>query len=81
MELTDQMKKIVTSDCLQRVCEKYQAEKEYLGERAPVAVFRRPDSTAVMWKPLFNRAEGEFLAEMVQVYRDGKYLCDHAMVL
>jgi len=79
-DFTDRMKKIVTRDYLQKVCEDYQAEKGFFKERKPVAVFRRSDSAAIVWKQSFTKAKGEFVAEMVLVHQDGKFLCDHAMV-
>lgn len=77
---TDRMKNIVTKECFRGVCEHYQAEKGYFSKREPVAVFKRPDSAAIVWKQSFTKAEGEFVAEMVLVNEDGKYLVDHAMV-
>ena len=79
-DFTDRMRRIVTKDYLQKVCEDYQAEKGFFGERNPVAVFKRPDSAAIVWKQSFTKAKGEFVAEMVLVYQNGKFLCDHAMV-
>ena len=79
-DFTDRMKRIVTKDYLQKVCEDYQAEKGFFGERKPVAVFRRPDSAAVVWRQSFTKAKGEFVAEMVLVHQNERFLCDHAMV-
>jgi len=79
-DFTDRMKKIVTRDYLQKICAHYQAEKGFFGERKQVAVFRRPDSAAIVWKQSFTKARGEFVAEMVLVHQNEKFLCDHAMV-
>jgi hypothetical protein len=79
-DFTDRMKRIVTRDYLQKACKDYQAEKGFFEERRPVAVFRRPDSAAIVWKQSFTKAKGEFVAEMVLVHQKGKFLCDHAMV-
>jgi len=79
-DFTDRMKKIVTKEFLQEICERYQAEKGYFSRREFVAVFRRPHSAAVVWKQSFTKVQGEFVAEMVLVNQDGKYLVDHAMV-
>lgn len=79
-DFTDRMKNIVTEDYLRKVCEKYQAEKGFFAERRPVAVFKRPTSAAIIWKQSFTRARGEFVAEMVLIHQNGRYLCDHAMV-
>lgn len=77
---TDRMKNIVTKDYFQRICEQYQQEKGFFFERKLVAIFKRPDSAAIIWKQSFTKAKGEFVAEMVLVHRDGGFLCDHAMV-
>lgn len=79
-DFSDRMKKIVTKEYLRKVCEQYQAEKGFFAERQPVAVFKRPDSAAIIWKQRFTKAKGEFVAEMVLVHKNGRYLCDHAMV-
>ena len=79
-DFTDRMKQIVTKEYLQKVCEKYQREKGFFSERTPVAVFKRPESAAIVWKQLFTKAQGEFVAEMVLINKNGRYLVDHAMV-
>jgi hypothetical protein len=79
-DFTDRMKSIVTKEHLQYVCEQYQAEKGFFSKRKAVAVFKRPESVAIIWKQYFTKAEGEFVAEMVLVHEQGKYLVDHAMV-
>lgn len=79
-DFTDRMKQMVTHDYLESVCLQYQSEKGFFTERLPVAVFKRPNSAAIVWKQFFSKAKGEFVAEMVLVHRDGKYLCDHVMV-
>ncbi|WP_041522360.1 hypothetical protein [Gilvimarinus agarilyticus] len=77
-DFTDRLKQIVMPDYLRKVCEKYQAETGFFAKRELVAVFRRPDSVAIVWRQYFTKAPGEFVAEMVLVQQDGKYLCDHA---
>lgn len=79
-DFTDRIKKIVTPDYLQRICKQYQQEKGFFGERVPVAVFRRPDSAVIIWKQSFTKVKGEFVAEMVLVRQDDRFLCDHVMV-
>jgi hypothetical protein len=74
------MKAIVTQEYLQKVCEKYQREKGYFSRREPVAVFRRPGAVAIVWKQWFTKAPGEFVAEMVLIEKDSRFLVDHAMV-
>lgn len=79
-DFNKRMLKIVTKDYLHDVCVKYQAEKGFFAERKPIAVFRRPDSAAIVWKQYYTNAPGEHVAEMVLVYEDGHFLVDHAMV-
>ena len=79
-DFSDRMKAIVTKEHLQKVCEKYQREKGYFSRREYVAVFRRPDSVAIVWKQWFTKASGEFVAEMVLIKKDSRFLVDHAMV-
>lgn len=79
-DFTDRLKAIVTPDYFECICQQYQTEKGLFTTRTPVAVFRRPDSAAIIWKQSFTKAPGEFVAEMVLVYRDGRYLVDHVMV-
>lgn len=79
-DFTDRMKKIVSKDHFQKICEQYQSEKGIFSHREVVAVFRRPDSAAIVWRQSFTKAKGDFVAEMVLVKIDGRYLCDHAMV-
>lgn len=79
-DFTGRMKAIVTPAYLQHVCQQYPAEKGYFSNRIPVAVFRRPDSAAIVWKQFFTKAPGEFVAEMVLVHQSGRYLVDHAMI-
>mgnify|MGYP006175050231 FL=1 len=74
------MLKIVTKDYLNEVCVMYQAEKGFFAQREPVAVFRRPESAAIVWKQYYTKAPGEHVAEMILVYEDGRYLVDHVMV-
>jgi 2C-methyl-D-erythritol 2,4-cyclodiphosphate synthase len=79
-DFTDRMKSIVTKEHLQKVCEKYQSENGFFSGRDPVAVFKRPNSAVVVWKQFFTKAKGEYVAEITLVYKNGKYLIDHAMV-
>jgi hypothetical protein len=79
-DCSDRMKKVVTKEHFQNVCELYQAEKGLFAERQPVAVFKRPGSAAIIWKQHFTKAKGEFVAEMVLVHQNGRYLYDHALV-
>jgi hypothetical protein len=79
-DFTDRMRNRVTPDYLEYVCRQYQSEKGYFSNRVLVAVFRRPDSAVIVWKQSFTKAPGEFVAEMVLVNENGRFLVDHAMV-
>ena len=77
---TDRRKRIVTKDYLEKVCKRYQAEWGYFSKREFVAIFRRPSSVAIVWKQWCTKQDGEFVAELVLVEQDSRYLVDHAMV-
>ena len=49
-------------------------------EREFVAIFRRPSSVEIVWKQWCTKQDGEFVAELVLVDQDSRYLVDHAMV-
>jgi len=79
-DFTDRIKCIVTKEYFQKNCNQYQEEKGYFTEREVAAVFKRPDSAAIVWKQTFTKAKGEYVAEMVLVEKDGSILVDHVMV-
>lgn len=79
-DFTNRMKRIVTKEYLETVCGKYQAERGYFAKREFVAVFRRPQSVAIVWKQWFTRQAGEYVAELVLVENESTYLVHHAMV-
>ena len=80
-DFTDRVKSIVTPEYLQRVCAKYQSEKGYFAQRDAITVLRRPGAALIAWKQKFTRIPGEFLAEMILVERDGRFLVDHVVVV
>ena len=79
-DFTDRIKDICTEEYLQKVCEGYQRKNGYFASRELVAVFKRPDAAAIIWKQFFTKAKGEFVAEMLLVHDKGKFLVDHVMV-
>lgn len=79
-DFTQRAKAIVTKEHLEFVCKKYQAEKGIWLHREQLGVLRRPNSAAVIWKQFCSKAQGEFVAEIVLVYNDDRYMVDHAMV-
>ncbi len=79
-DFTARLKSIVTKEHLEKVCRQYQAEKGYFSGREFVGIFRRPTSVAIVWRQGFTKQEGEFVAEMVLVEQNSRYLVDHVMV-
>lgn len=79
-DFSERMKSIVTKEHLEMVCKQYQNEKGFFSKREPIAVFKRPDSAAIIWKQWFSKAEGEFVAEIVLIKNNNRYLVDHAVV-
>ncbi|OAI18640.1 hypothetical protein A1359_04590 [Methylomonas lenta] len=79
-DFTDRLKAIVSEAYLQKVCQRYQAEWGYFADREFVAIFRRPESVAIVWKQYCSKQAGEFVAELVLLEQNGRYLVDHAMV-
>lgn len=79
-DFTDRLKAALSKERLECICKDYQSTKGFFAEREFVAVFRRPESVAIVWRQRFTKQPGDFVAEMVLVQRDGKYLVDHVMV-
>lgn len=78
-DFTDRLKAIVTPEHLATVCARYQEAWGTLTRREFVAIFRRDDSVAVIWKQWCSRTDDEFVAELVLVEEDGRYLVDHVV--
>ena len=79
-DFTDRAKAIVTKEHLEWVCKKYQSEKGVWEKRELIAVLKRPDSAAIIWKQFCSKVEGEYVAEIVIIHQNGRFLVDHAMV-
>lgn len=79
-DFTDRAKSVLSKESFEALCEHYQARRGFFAERKLAAVFRRPDSVAVVWRQSFTRQPGEYVAELVLVERDGRHLVDHVMV-
>lgn len=79
-DFTDRARSVLSRESLQSICEHYQGTKGFFAKREFVAAFRRPDSVAVVWRQWFTEQPGEFVAELVLVQKDDKYLVDHVMV-
>jgi len=80
-DFTQRLKSIVTKEHLQDVCEQYQKEKGFFAQRDLISVLCRPDSAVVVWKQRFTKVSGEYLAEMIIVHKNGKFLIDHTWVI
>ena len=79
-DFTQRMKNIVTPDRLEAMCTDYQARIGFFDKREVVGVFRRANSVAVVWRQWSTETDDEYVAEIVVVERDGRYLVDHALV-
>ena len=79
-DFTERLKSLVTKEYLEKVCRQYQAEKGFFSKRECIAIFRRPESVAIVWKQWFTKQQGEFVAEMVLVEQNSRYLVDHVLV-
>ncbi len=79
-DFTERAKGVLSAGNFKAICAQYQSEKGFFAQRSFVAVFRRPESVAVVWRQMFTKAPGEFVAELVLVQHSGRYLVDHVMV-
>lgn len=79
-DFTTRLKSVLSKERLEWICQDYQSTKGFFAKREFVAAFRRSESVAVVWKQGFTKQPGEFVAEMVLVQQDGKYLVNHVMV-
>ncbi len=79
-DFTERARSVLSKGALESLCKHYQDTKGFFAQRTFVAVFRRPESVAVIWRQRFTKASGEFVAEIVLVQQGDKYLVDHVMV-
>lgn len=79
-DFTDRAKSTLSRESFHSICEHYQKTKGFFAKREFVAVFRRPDSVAVVWRQWFTKQPGEFVAESVLVQHGDRHLVDHVMV-
>ncbi len=80
-DFTDRAKAIVTTERLRQICETYQRERGFFGERELLAILRRPHSVLLLWKQRFTKSPGVYLAELLLIEKDGRTLVDHVMVI
>ncbi len=77
-DFTNRLKNIVTKENLEK-----QLRENTLGEftkRELITVIKKKDSIFVLWKQWLSKSTDEFLAEIVIVEKDGRYLVDHNWV-
>ena len=79
-DFTERLKDIVTAERLDAMCKDYQARIGFFEKREFIGLFRREKSVAVVWRQWSSKTTDEYVAEMVVVERDGRYLVDHAMI-
>lgn len=80
-DFTARMRCIVTPEHLRWVCEDYQAKWGLFEQREFVALFRRTESVAIIWRQFCSRTSSdERVAEAVFTLEDGRIMIDHAMV-
>lgn len=80
LDFTDRARSMLSAQRLREVCVAYQGSKGFFARREFVAIFRRTDSVAIIWRQWFTEQPGEYVAELVLVEHDGRYLVDHVMV-
>lgn len=71
---------IVTPEHLRWVCLNYQAKWGIFERREFVALFRRSDSVAIIWRQFCSQSPDVRVAEAVFVSDGDRILIDHAMV-
>lgn len=76
---SDRLRAIVTPDRFEEICARYQKEWGFLGPRELVGIFRRRSSVAVVWKQWCTDSTDEFVAELVLVEDNDRYLVDHVV--
>lgn len=79
-DFTDRLLCLVTPENLSRMCENYQQQWGQFEKREFVALFRRSDSIAVVWRQFCSLNRDQRVAEAVFVLREERILIDHAMV-
>ena len=77
-DFTNRLKNIVTKENLEK-----QLRDNVLGEftkRELINIIRKKDSIFVLWKQWLSNSEDEFLAEIVIIEKENRYLVDHTWV-
>lgn len=77
---TQRAKSVLDETQFNIVCGVYQEKMGIFTDRQFVALFRRPESVAFIWKQNYSKVAGDYVAEMVLVIEDDQYKVDHAFV-
>lgn len=78
-DFSDRLKPHISKSGFEKMCCHYQADIGTFKARELIAVFRRPDSAALVWRQFMSLSAGEYVAEMVLVHENGQYKVDHAL--
>ena len=79
-DFTERLKELVSEQGLERMCTDFQTRFGQFTHREVVGIFRRRSSVAVVWRQHASDTDDEFVADIVVVEKDGRYLVDHALV-
>lgn len=79
-EFTERARAALPREAFRPICEHYQSRRGFFSDRSFVALFRRPDSVAFVWRQRFTEVDGDYVAEMVLVPQPDGWRVDHAMV-
>ncbi|MDJ0759792.1 MAG: hypothetical protein QNJ19_10350 [Woeseiaceae bacterium] len=79
-DFTERLRSIVSEAGLERMCQDFQSRCGLFSRRELVAIFRRRDSVAVVWRQYATETDDEFVADLVLVEKDGRFLVDHALI-
>ena len=77
-DFTNRMKRIVTPENLEQQLS--QSPRSYFRERKFIALFKRENSVAVVWKQYISLSEDELVNQAIFVQRDNRILIDHCMI-
>ena len=79
-DFTDRLLCVVTPEHLRWVCNDYQTKWGVFLQREFVALFRRSDSIAVIWRQFCSRSPDVRVAEAVFVSQGDRIKIDHVLV-
>ncbi|BDR09520.1 hypothetical protein CTR2_R28580 [Comamonas thiooxydans] len=54
-DFTDRLKSVLSKERLEWICRDYQGTKGFFDKREFIAIFRRPESVAIVWKQTFTK--------------------------